>query len=114
MYTKRSSVIPAVLLLSLGCARSGSDTVPSPPVARASPPSLDGRKGACSITLGSNPWAEVWIDGRNTGRLTPVVGYRLPCGQHRITLRNSEAGLEKTKDLLLRSGRPYQEIITLF
>jgi hypothetical protein len=114
MNTRRPSVVPAVLLLGLGCAGSGSETVPPPPLTQASAPSLEGRKGACSITVGSNPWAEVWIDGRNTGRLTPVIGYRLPCGQHRITLRNSEAGLQKTKDVLLRSGRAYREIVSLF
>ncbi len=64
MYTRRSNMVAAVLLLGVGCAGLVGETVPSSPVAPASPSSLEGRKGACSITVGSNPWAEVWIDGR--------------------------------------------------
>jgi eukaryotic-like serine/threonine-protein kinase len=67
----------------------------------------------CSVTLGSKPWSEVWLDGKNTGKLTPVVDFKIACGKHTITLRNPEIPIEKTETISLRAGDRYKKVIRL-
>jgi hypothetical protein len=38
--------------------------------------------------LQSDPWAEVTIDGKPTGKTTPLRGHRLTAGTHRVELVN--------------------------
>jgi eukaryotic-like serine/threonine-protein kinase len=83
--------------------------VATPPVAQ---PAVRER-GSCSLTIGSRPWAEVWVDGRNTGKLTPLVGHKVSCGRRRIRLWNPELNLEKTEIVVLRSGEPFKRIFQL-
>jgi hypothetical protein len=70
-------------------------------------------RGNCSINVGARPWAEVWIDGRNTGKLTPLVGYKVPCGRRRIRLVNPELNLEKMESVILRPGEQYKKIFQM-
>ena len=65
------------------------------------------------MTIGSRPWAEVWVDGRNTGKLTPLVGHKVPCGRRRIRLWNPELNLEKTESVILRAGEQFKKIFQL-
>ena len=44
--------------------------------------------GYLSVT--SDPWAHVIIDGKDTGRSTPVVKMSLPTGKHKIVLKTSD------------------------
>jgi eukaryotic-like serine/threonine-protein kinase len=75
--------------------------------------SIARERGNCSITIGSRPWAEVWLDGRSTGKLTPLVGYKVPCGRRKIRLWNPELNLEKIESVILRAGEPYKKIFPL-
>ncbi len=91
---------------------------PAPPAAAAEAPAATPAatapsRGICSVTIGSRPWAEVWVDGRNTGKLTPLVGHKVPCGRRRIRLWNPELNLEKTESVLLRSSEPFKKIFQL-
>ena len=36
------------------------------------------------------PWARVFVDGRDTGRNTPVPQLRVPAGRHTIGLRTND------------------------
>ena len=36
------------------------------------------------------PWARVFVDGRDTGRNTPVRNYPVPPGSHTIGLRTND------------------------
>jgi hypothetical protein len=52
------------------------------------PPVPAGRvAGYGSLMIQTLPWARVYIDGRDTGRNTPVRGMSVPAGMHRIGLR---------------------------
>lgn len=42
------------------------------------------------LTINTMPWARVFIDGRDTGRNTPVREMRLPAGRHTIGLRTND------------------------
>ncbi len=41
---------------------------------------------------GCKPYAEVWIDGKNTGKKTPLMGITIPAGKHTVELRSPELG----------------------
>ncbi|MFO8073862.1 MAG: serine/threonine-protein kinase [Polyangia bacterium] len=50
------------------------------------------------------PWAHVRIDGRPAGT-TPVKGFRLPAGSHRVMLVNEERDFAKSLRIEVRPGR---------
>ena len=97
---------------------------PRPPVASAetgsaptteAPPAAPRPAAAanCSVTIGSKPWSEVWIDGRNTQKLTPLIDHRVPCGRRRITLKNPDLGVEKNEVVTVRPGERFKKIFQL-
>jgi serine/threonine protein kinase len=72
-----------------------------------------GAAGDCVATIGSKPWAELFIDGKPTGKLTPLVSYALPCGKHRLTFRNEDLMIERNESVTLVPGRPFRKIFPL-
>jgi serine/threonine protein kinase len=42
-----------------------------------------------TLMISSMPWAYVWVDGRDTGRTTPLMGYSLNPGPHEVQLRTA-------------------------
>jgi hypothetical protein len=44
------------------------------------------------LSLNSVPWGRVWIDGRDTGKTTPLYNYELPAGRHRVTVHSPNGG----------------------
>jgi serine/threonine protein kinase len=79
-------------------------TEPAPAVAKPA---------TCTVTIGSKPWAEVWIDGKNTQKLTPLVDYKLPCGKHKLTLKNPELSVTKDESLTVKAGEKWKKIFQL-
>lgn len=67
----------------------------------------------CTITLGSRPWSEVWIDGKSTGKVTPLVDYKISCGKHKITFKNPELKIERSDSITVRSGEKFKKIYPL-
>ena len=45
------------------------------------------------ISIISKPPTKIKVDGRNLGRTTPLLKYKLPVGKHRITLYNTQKGI---------------------
>jgi serine/threonine protein kinase len=82
-------------------------------LAQAATPPAGRDRAQCSVTIGSRPWAEVWVDGRNTGKLTPLVGHKVQCGRRRIRLWNPELNLEKVESVNLRAGEQFKKIFQL-
>ena len=58
----------------------------------------------CSVTVGSSPWADVWIDGEDTGKHTPVVQLAVACGRHVLELKRQDLRLEHLATVVLRAG----------
>jgi hypothetical protein len=81
-------------------------------VAAAAPAPAAGG-GSCSVTLGSKPWAQVWIDGKNTNKVTPLVDYKVPCGKHAITFKNPEIPVEKTEQITVKAGEVLKKKVQL-
>jgi hypothetical protein len=100
-------------------AKPAEPARPRPPVARpavaetAKPAGEAAAGGACAVTIGSKPWAEVWIDGKNTTKLTPLVDFKLPCGKHKITVKNPDVEKEKSETVTIRAGEKWKKIFQL-
>jgi serine/threonine protein kinase len=69
--------------------------------------------GNCVATISSKPWAEVSIDGKPTGKITPLVNYSIPCGRHRITFKNADLMIERNEAVTLKAGQPFKKIFSL-
>lgn len=85
------------------------------PVAAAKPPAPEPAGGGepCIVTLGAKPWAKVLIDGKDTGKITPVVKHEVPCGKRKITFVNSDLKIEKTVSITVKSGEPFKQVFSL-
>jgi hypothetical protein len=78
----------------------------------------EGRLGAgggaeCVATIGSKPWAEVAIDGKSTGKSTPLMDYSLACGKHRLTFTNPDLMIERNEVIILKPGQRFKKIFPL-
>jgi hypothetical protein len=69
--------------------------------------------GDCSITINSIPWSEVWIDGKNTTKHTPIVDYKLPCGKHKLAFKRSDMQIDQTESINVKPGQNFKQRYTL-
>jgi hypothetical protein len=53
-----------------------------------------------SISINAQPWAQVWIDGREVGE-TPLANLSVPPGEHEIVFRNPQFGERRQKTTVL-------------
>jgi hypothetical protein len=72
-----------------------------------------GGEATCVATISSKPWAEVSIDGKPTGKITPLVNYSIPCGKHRVTFKNADLMIERNESITLKAGQPFKKIFSL-
>jgi hypothetical protein len=76
---------------------TGRDARPTASETPAAPSAEQGRN--CLMSVGSFPWAELWIDGKDTGQRTPVVHYPVSCGAHKITLKRRDLNLNRSEQV---------------
>lgn len=50
-----------------------------------------------TLTINTMPWARVFVDGRDTGRNTPVRNLRVPAGDHTIGLRTNDGTMHTVR-----------------
>lgn len=60
--------------------------------------------GEGELSIDSEPWAYVQIDGRDLGP-TPLAHVRLPAGTHRVRLENPESGLVRAVPIVIQPDR---------
>ena len=65
------------------------------------------------LNLNSKPWAHVYVDGRDTGRETPLLKERLTAGRRRLTLINAKFGINKDIWVDIRPERTSTVIVDL-
>jgi serine/threonine-protein kinase len=75
---------------------------------RAAPSAGDQQGAKCSITIGSYPWSELWVDGADTGQQTPVVTLPVPCGPHRLELKRRDLKIAQVENVILNEGREFK------
>jgi hypothetical protein len=69
--------------------------------------------GDCTITIGSRPWSEVWIDGKNTSKHTPVADYKVPCGKHKLTFKRGDLQIDHSETITVHAGEKFKQVYTL-
>jgi hypothetical protein len=67
----------------------------------------------CAFSVNSVPWAEVWVDGKNTGRHTPLVDVEIACGEHRIDFKRLDLDIAQSESIVVRPGQPFKRRYTL-
>ena len=92
-------------------AEAGSDDAPAQRKSVAA--ADDAAGGDCSITINSIPWSEVWIDGKNTSKHTPVVDFKVPCGKHKLAFKRPDMQIDQTESINVRPGQNFKQRYTL-
>jgi hypothetical protein len=83
--------------------------VDKPPVDK--PPVDHPAAGATgTLTLGSKPPCDIFIDGKATGQHTPQRDIKLSVGRHRITLMNNEFSIKETFNVDIKADAPEKMI----
>jgi hypothetical protein len=89
----------------------GGEETPAPRKAPIAEDSGGGRE--CSITINSIPWSEVWIDGQNTTKHTPIVDYKVPCGKHKLAFKRPDMQIDQTENINVKPGQNFKQRYTL-
>ena len=63
----------------------------------------------CAISVSTVPWSEIWIDGKNTTRLTPVVDWKLPCGKHKLGFKRPDLDIDRIETIIVRPGKTFRQ-----
>ncbi len=81
---------------------AAADRTPEPkPAEKSSAPSSGGDGW---LRLGSKPWTNIVVDGKETGLHTPQTHLKLGAGSHRITLTNAQFNIKETFSVEIKSG----------
>ena len=62
------------------------------------------KTGTGRLTIGSKPTARVYINGKDTGKYTPLLNVEMKAGKHKINLVNPDFGLNKTYYVEIEPG----------
>jgi serine/threonine protein kinase len=62
----------------------------------------------CYATIGSFPWAQLWIDGHDSGQHTPVVHFPIPCGSHKVNLKRADLQVNQAVEITLAAGKEFK------
>jgi serine/threonine protein kinase len=79
------------------------------PVVATPPPPAEPQFGTLDINL-KGAWAYVHINGRNTGKATPITGMKLKVGRHRVTLVREELGIQDEFYVDIAANQPTRAI----
>ncbi len=88
-------------------------TAPAAPAKAAAKQPAVAEAGACVLTVGSKPPADVWLDDHSLGRRTPLVRYRTACGDHKLALKRTDLDLYQMEIVTLRAGAPFKKVYPL-
>jgi hypothetical protein len=61
-------------------------------------------KGMGSLSINSNPWSVVFIDGKKVGN-TPLMRVPATAGRHEITLENKKQGIRQKLKIVIEAGK---------
>ena len=87
-------------------AAAAHETRPEAPVETA-PAAQQARD--CLLSVASFPWADLWIDGKDTGQRTPVVHYPVSCGVHKLALKRRDLKVDHTEQVMVAPGHELKQ-----
>jgi serine/threonine-protein kinase len=65
--------------------------------------------GKCYMTVGTFPWARLWIDGKDSGYPTPVVHFPISCGPHKLRFKREDDEIDQVVDVKIMSGQEFKK-----
>lgn len=68
--------------------------------------------GPCAVTLSSEPWSEVHIDGKHVG-FTPLLRHVVDCGAHEVLFKSPQWNLEKHVSIVVSPGHVLGKVVDL-
>ncbi len=77
---------------------------PKAPVEKPAATEKPSSGGEGWLRLGSKPWTNILVDGKDTGLHTPQTHLKLGAGSHRITLTNPQFNIKETFSVDIKSG----------
>jgi hypothetical protein len=80
---------------------------PAPTKPAAAPAAKSGAASSSSegiLRIGSKPWTNIAIDGKDTGLHTPQTNIKLSPGTHRVTLSNPQFNVKQTFSVDIKAG----------
>jgi hypothetical protein len=77
---------------------------PAKPATPAAKPATASGAGEGYLRLGSKPWTNIAVDGKDTGLHTPQLKIKLAPGSHRITLSNPQFNIKETFSVDIKAG----------
>jgi len=93
-------------------AASPKDPVPTPreppkepAVVTNTPPAAAPTGGMGTLQLGAKPQCKIYIDGKDSGLVTPQRSLEVKSGTHRITLVNNEFNIKETFAVEVKPGQ---------
>ncbi len=66
-----------------------------------------------TLSLNSEPWGEIWLDGKKTTKTTPAMNWRLPTGKHRLRIVNPESNLQHSLTVVVTPNQAIKEFAPL-
>ncbi len=87
-------------------ARKKSPNQPYPipdPLVQVDPPPITDPGSRGYISVNSNPWTVVTIDGKAVGN-TPLVNFKVPPGRHIVLMENRDLGVRRKRVVDVRPG----------
>ncbi len=64
-----------------------------------------------SLDVNCVPWCRIFLDGKDTGKVSPALGIWLSAGKHRLRVVNTPTGVEQEKDIVIRAGATTREVV---
>ncbi len=75
----------------------------APEISHADDAALGGGFGY--LTISCEPYAQIFLDGRDLGRTTPMSRYSVPSGKHKVTLKAKVGDGQLSFDVTVRRGQ---------
>jgi hypothetical protein len=102
-FAKWKEAVAQAVAQLLGLEVESKIDVPPTPT-RVPKPSTTWDKRVGFLSINTNPWTEINIDGEPLG-VTPVFKVRLKVGEHRLTLTNPQAGIARVKVITIEADK---------
>lgn len=57
------------------------------------------------------PWCRIYLDDKDTTRVSPAIGIVVLAGKHRLRVVNTPTGIEQEKEIVIRAGATTKEVV---
>ena len=95
--TTPTATLPTTATPAIAKATPTTATAPSPAPTRVAVVS----HGTGSLSVKARPWVEVWVDGRQATKETPLRDFKVPAGNHLIRFVNAALHYDAAKNIVV-------------